>query len=61
MVGVVAWFLSGRVLHRTTLGRRQVRFYDRWVIPVVRRLESVFPVPIGQSVMAIARKPAGAR
>jgi SAM-dependent methyltransferase len=61
MVGVAAWFLSGRVLRRTTLGRRQVRFYDRWVIPVVRRLESVIPVPIGQSVMAIARKPADAR
>jgi SAM-dependent methyltransferase len=60
MVGVAAWFLSGRVLRRTTLGRGQVRFYDRWVIPVVRRLESVIPVPIGQSVMAIARKPATA-
>jgi SAM-dependent methyltransferase len=61
MVGVAAWFLSGRVLRRTTLGRGQVRFYDRWVIPVVRRLESVIPVPIGQSVIAIARKPVTAR
>jgi SAM-dependent methyltransferase len=60
MVGVAAWFLSGRVLRRTTLGRGQVRFYDRWVIPIIRRLESVIPVPIGQSVMAIARKPASA-
>jgi SAM-dependent methyltransferase len=61
MVGVAAWFLSGRVLRRTTLGRGQVHFYDRWVIPVVRRLESLIPVPIGQSVLAIARKPVTAR
>ena len=33
MVGVLAWFAAGRVLYRTTPGRRQVRFYDRWVIP----------------------------
>ena len=59
MVGVAAWFVSGRVMKRTTLGRGQVRFYDRWIIPLVRRLESVVPVPIGQSVLAIARKPAG--
>lgn len=57
MVGVAAWFVSGRILRRTTLGRGQVRFYDRWVIPVVRRLESLIPAPVGQSIVAIARKP----
>ena len=57
MIGVAAWFVSGRVMRRTTLGRGQVRFYDRWIIPLVRRLESVIPAPIGQSVLAIARKP----
>jgi SAM-dependent methyltransferase len=56
--GVAAWFLAGRVLRRTTLGRRQVRFYDRWVIPWLRRVESVVRPPIGQSLLAIARKPA---
>jgi SAM-dependent methyltransferase len=60
MIGVAAWFVSGRVMHRTTLGRGQVRFYDRWIIPLVRRLESVIPAPIGQSVLAIARKPGAA-
>lgn len=61
MVGVAAWFVSGRVLRRTTLGRAQVRFYDRWVIPAVRRLESVVSPPIGQSILVIARKPANLR
>ena len=57
MIGVVAWFVSGRIMHRTTLGRRQVRFYDRWVIPWLRRIESHFHPRIGQSLLAIARKP----
>ena len=57
-VGVAAWFTAGRIFHRTTLGRAQVRFYDRWVIPWLRRVESVIHPPIGQSLLAIARKPA---
>jgi SAM-dependent methyltransferase len=56
-VGVAAWFAAGRILRRTTLGRSQVRFYDRWVIPWLRRIESRVHPPLGQSLLAIARKP----
>jgi len=57
-VGVAAWFFAGRVLHRTTLGRGQVRFYDRWVIPWLRLIETKIRPPIGQSLLVVARKPA---
>ncbi|MEA2705402.1 MAG: hypothetical protein QOH22_190 [Gemmatimonadaceae bacterium] len=57
LIGVAAWFIAGRIMHRKTLGRGQVRFYDRWVIPWLRRLESLIQPPIGQSLLAIARKP----
>lgn len=56
MVGVAAWFASGRIFRRTTLGRGQVRFYDRYVIPALRQIETRFNPPIGQSILAIARK-----
>ena len=56
-VGVAAWFAAGHILRRTTLGRTQVRLYDRLVIPWLRRLESLVHPPIGQSLLAIARKP----
>lgn len=59
MLGVAAWFASGRILRRTTLGRGQVRFYDKYVIPALRVIETRFHPPIGQSILAIARK--GAR
>jgi SAM-dependent methyltransferase len=57
MIGVAAWFAAGRILRRTTLERPQVQFYDRLVIPWLRRVESLVHPPIGQSVLAIARKP----
>lgn len=57
-LGVAAWFVAGRVLGRTTLGRRQVRFYDRWVIPWLSQVEKVVHPPLGQSLFLIAHKPA---
>jgi SAM-dependent methyltransferase len=59
ILGVAAWFVSGRIFHRSTLTRAQVRFYDRRVIPWLRALEGRFQPPIGQSLLAIARKPPG--
>ena len=59
MLGVAAWFVSGRIFHGSTLGRSQVRFYDRWVIPGLRAIETRFQPPLGQSLLAIARKPGG--
>jgi SAM-dependent methyltransferase len=56
-LGVAAWFMAGRVLNRTTLGRSQVRFYDRWVIPWLSRIEEIIHPPIGQSLFLIARRP----
>ena len=56
MLGVAAWFASGRIMRRTTLGRGQVRFYDRFVVPALRQIETRLKPPIGQSLLAIARK-----
>lgn len=57
VLGVAAWFVAGRVLGRTTLGRGQVRFYDRWVIPWLSRVEKIIHPPVGQSLFLIARRP----
>ena len=52
-IGVLAWFLTGRVLRRTTLDAASVRFYDRAVIPWLSAIEDRVPPPIGQSLLAI--------
>jgi SAM-dependent methyltransferase len=52
--GVLSWFIAGRVLRRRTLSPRDVRTYDRWVVPWMVKLESMHAPPIGQSLLAIA-------
>jgi SAM-dependent methyltransferase len=55
--GVLAWFLTGKVLRRQTLRASSVRAYDRWVVPWLAQLEHRWEPPLGQSLLAIARKP----
>lgn len=55
--GILAWFLWSRVLRRKTITGRDARTYDRWVVPVVRAVESLVPPPVGNGLLAIARKP----
>lgn len=56
--GVAAWWLSGRVLRRRTVSARDARIYDRWVIPWVAAMERIWTPPLGQSLIAVARKDA---
>jgi len=56
--GVAAWWLSGRVLRRRTVSARDARIYDRWVVPWVAALERVWTPPLGQSLIAVARRDA---
>lgn len=56
-VGMFGWFLNSRILNKTTQSAQQVRFYDRFVVPVVSRIESVIKPPFGQSLFAICIKP----
>jgi len=55
--GILTWLLVGRILRRTTLQPAHVRFYDRWVIPWLSKAEQLLEPPLGQSLLAIARKP----
>jgi len=55
-LGIASWFFAGRVLRRRTLGPRQVRWYDRWIIPWSFKLEEIWEPPIGQSLAAVAVK-----
>jgi SAM-dependent methyltransferase len=52
--GVASWFLAGKVLRRKTLGSSSVLFYDRCVVPAVRRIEERWNPLLGQSLIAVA-------
>lgn len=56
--GVIAWFVAGRILRKSTIREREVLLYDRFVIPWVARLERLMPMPVGQTLIAVAARPA---
>ena len=54
-IGYFAWGLSFRVLRRRHFSARAVRWFDRFVFPVMNRLErQVLRPPFGQSLLAVA-------
>jgi glycosyltransferase involved in cell wall biosynthesis len=57
LLGVPGWYVNSRVLGRTHFPPVQLTLYDR-LVPLFR-LESRFRLPVGMSLIAIARKPAG--
>lgn len=57
-IGAVAWWVVARQLGRFPKSRAAMRAYDRTVVPVIRRLESRWTPPFGQSVLCIGRRPA---
>lgn len=53
-LGLVAWFMAGRIFKWRTIDASRVRLYDRLVVPWLMRAESLVEPPIGQSILAIA-------
>ena len=56
-VGYVAWWLVAAKLGRSPVGGAATRFFDRAVVPAVRRLEAGRRVPFGQSIFCVAHRP----
>ncbi len=54
--GIAPWYVAF-VLLRQTLGAGQVRWYDRLIVPVARRLEALGEPPLGKNLLLVARKP----
>jgi SAM-dependent methyltransferase len=57
-VGAVAWLVLARLLRRTPTHGTPVKVFDRYFVPVLERLERRWHPPFGQSVLAVAVRPA---
>jgi SAM-dependent methyltransferase len=57
-VGAIAWWIFARQLRRNPTSPRSAKLFDRLAVPVVRRLERRVNAPFGQSIFAVARRPA---
>jgi len=53
-LGMVPWFIVGRVLRRTTSGGG-AGIYDRVVVPICRSFDRLIGPPIGKNLIAVAR------
>jgi SAM-dependent methyltransferase len=51
--GAVAWLVLARFLRRAPTSGAPVKIFDRYFVPVLKRLERRWPPPFGQSVFAV--------
>ena len=56
--GLLAWIVGMKALGLEPREGFVLRTWDRLVIPVTRRCESLWPPPFGQSLLAVGRVPA---
>ena len=53
--GVFSWYIQF-VLRKKTLSRKTVERYDRFVIPLIRRVEGFLQPMVGKNILIVARK-----
>ena len=56
MLGVLPWWFNYRVLRLNDLQPGAVTLYDRLAVPIMKRAESILPVPIGKNLLVVAEK-----
>ena len=59
--GFFGWWANAHIFRREAQSERQIEFFDRYVVPLQARLESVAPPPFGQSLFVVLEKPQTAR
>lgn len=57
IAGILPWLIKFRLLGSTTLDTTSVGIYDRFVVPLMRRVEKLLRPPVGKNVLLVARKP----
>ena len=55
--GMMPWLLLNKLMGSTSFNPTLVRFHDRIVVPVSKRIERLIPPPWGKNLILIARKP----
>jgi SAM-dependent methyltransferase len=54
VIGLLGWIWNTKVLMKHEQSDRQIQLFDRAIVPVMSRLESLLPLPVGQSLLAVA-------
>ena len=55
--GFFGWWVNSHILRRTAQSERQIEIFDRYLVPLLSRLEGMVPPPFGQSLFVVLEKP----
>lgn len=56
ILGILPWWLLNTLLGKKSFHKPSLTFYDKFVVPPAKLFESVIPLPIGKSLVLVARK-----
>jgi len=54
--GFFGWFLNNKILNRETESLSQILFFDKYIAPFSEKIERIFPLPFGLSLVGVFRK-----
>ncbi len=53
--GIIPWFIVFKLFIRTLIGN-QVSIYDKFLIPIIKLIEKIIPIPIGKNILIVGKK-----
>jgi len=54
--GILPWWIKYKLLGSESLDVTSVTLYDRYCIPIIRRVEQLVPPPIGKNLLVVGEK-----
>lgn len=55
-IGFFGWWVNAKVLRKTEQSEDQIAVFDRWLVPVMSRVEGLVAPPFGQSLFVVLEK-----
>jgi SAM-dependent methyltransferase len=55
--GFFGWWVNSRILRRRAQSEKQIEIFDRYLVPLLSRLEGMVTPPFGQSLLVVLEKP----
>jgi SAM-dependent methyltransferase len=56
-LGFFGWWVNSHILKRAAQSERQIEIFDRYLVPLMSRLEGLTHPPFGQSLLVVLEKP----
>ncbi|HTB83405.1 MAG TPA: class I SAM-dependent methyltransferase [Candidatus Sulfotelmatobacter sp.] len=54
-IGIWGWWWNARFAGRENQSDVQIRFFDKFLVPVISRVEKILRPPVGQSILMVGR------